>query len=525
MRIAPGLRRLSKRGTTRYFQFSGLSGLIHQRRVQLALSIRVTIAALVALALAQFLQLPLPLWAVLTAVIVTQMSVGRSLKTTFDYLVGTLGGAIYGGAIGLLIPHSNEIALLAVLAIAVAPLALLAAINPRFSVAPITAIIVLLVPMMTHATQIASALDRVLEVALGGVVGLAISFLFMPSSAHPLLVATAARTLDQMARAFSELLAGLTEGLDPDSLHRIHDGIGQDLVQLNVVGAEAEDERLARLAVGPDTGPLLRTLLRLHHDLVMLGRAAIIPLPEEFATRLESPLAHANVALADYLRASAAALLARRGPPSLNSVESALNQYAVRSLRSVATVSRELFQAMRRNAFSQSGLRLSRCTTMSRISNAVWLNGLGCPRKWGAAPVSLIDSDFYSRLQSRVDAASDWLNRDDSTERWVIQLDETMQGPPLAALLLAFKNFDNLTSSRQMTASALAEIFLARNQVGVTTEQRAPARAFRAGYDRRMRCDKCRGRQTVESLPRPWPKRFGSPPSAERRKWPFALGP
>jgi uncharacterized membrane protein YccC len=327
MRIAPGLRRLSKRGTTRYFQFSRLSGLIHQRRVQLALSIRVTIAALVALALAQFLQLPLPLWAVLTAVIVTQMSVGRSLKTTFDYLVGTLGGAIYGGAVGLLIPHSNEIALLAVLAIAVAPLALLAAINPRFSVAPITAIIVLLVPMMTHATQIASALDRVLEVALGGVIGLAISFLFMPSSAHPLLVATA-RTLDHMARAFSELLAGLTEGLDPDSLHRTHDGIGQDLVQLNVLGAEAEDERSARLAVGPDTGPLLRTLLRLRHDLAMLGRVAIIPLPEEFATRLESPLAHANVALADYLRASGAALLARRGPPSLNSVKSALNEYA-----------------------------------------------------------------------------------------------------------------------------------------------------------------------------------------------------
>jgi hypothetical protein len=53
------------------------------------------------------------LWAVLTAVIVTQMSVGRSLKATFDYLAGTLGGAIYGGAIGGLVPHSNEMALLA----------------------------------------------------------------------------------------------------------------------------------------------------------------------------------------------------------------------------------------------------------------------------------------------------------------------------------------------------------------------------------------------------------------------------
>ena len=79
---------------------------VHHRRVQLALSIRVTIAALVALALAQFLQLPLPLWAVLTAVIVTQMSVGRSLKATFDYLAGTLGGAIYGQYVMYLNPET-----------------------------------------------------------------------------------------------------------------------------------------------------------------------------------------------------------------------------------------------------------------------------------------------------------------------------------------------------------------------------------------------------------------------------------
>jgi hypothetical protein len=90
-----------------------LRALVRQRRVQLALSFRATIAALASFALAQFLQLPLPLWAVLTALIVTQLSVGRSLKVTFDYLLGTLGGAIYAGAIGVLIPHSSEIALLA----------------------------------------------------------------------------------------------------------------------------------------------------------------------------------------------------------------------------------------------------------------------------------------------------------------------------------------------------------------------------------------------------------------------------
>jgi uncharacterized membrane protein YccC len=315
------VRRTAKRWT-------GLRAFVRLRQVQFALSIRVTIAALVSLALAQFLQLPLPLWAVLTAVIVTQMSVGRSLKTTSDYLVGTLGGAIYGGAIGVLIPHSDEIALLAVLALAVAPLALIAAINPRFSVAPITAVIVLLVPMMTHATQIASALDRVLEVALGGVTGFIVSVLLLPSKAHPLVAAAAARTLNQMAWALGELLPGLTQGRDVDALHRIQDSIGQALVELNVVGAEAEHERSAGLAAGSDTGPLLRTLLRLRHDLVIIGRAAASPLPEAVGTRLESPLASVGTALADYLRASAAALQIGRGPPSLNALESALDAYA-----------------------------------------------------------------------------------------------------------------------------------------------------------------------------------------------------
>ena len=306
-----------------------IPALLRRHRVQLALSIRVTIAALVALALAQLLQLPLPLWAVLTAVIVTQMSVGRSLMATFDYLVGTLGGAVYGGAIGVLIPHSSEIALLAVLALAVTPLAFIAAINPRFSVAPITAIIVLLIPTMTHASPFASALDRVIEVALGGVTGLVVSFLLLPASAHPQVVEAAARTLDEMARALGELLAGLTQGLDVEALHRIQDGIGQALVHVNVVGAEAEHERSTRLpTAGPDTAPLLRTLLRLRHDLVIIGRAATIPLPEALMSRLEASLAQIAKAFTDYFRASGAALPARRSPPSLEAVEAALNAYA-----------------------------------------------------------------------------------------------------------------------------------------------------------------------------------------------------
>src|SRR5271170_5978683 len=105
-----------------------LGGHLNLRRSHFALSLRVTLAALLALMGAQFVGLPLPLWSVLTAVIVTQLSVGRTLKASIDYMLGTIGGSIYGGAVDILIPHTTEFALLAVLMIAVAPLALYAAL-------------------------------------------------------------------------------------------------------------------------------------------------------------------------------------------------------------------------------------------------------------------------------------------------------------------------------------------------------------------------------------------------------------
>src|SRR5262249_15375347 len=97
--------------------------LSRRYRTQLILALRVTVAALSSLALAQALNLRLPLWAVLTSLIVTQMSLGRSVKVASDYLIGTLAGVAYGGTLAILIPHDNELALLGVLALAVAPLA------------------------------------------------------------------------------------------------------------------------------------------------------------------------------------------------------------------------------------------------------------------------------------------------------------------------------------------------------------------------------------------------------------------
>ncbi len=308
--------------------FRHARALAHRYRLQLILALRVALAALLAFALAQALHLRLPLWAVLTSLIVTQMSLGRSLKVATDYLLGTFIGVAYGGALAILIPHTSEWALLGVLALAVAPLALIASFKTNFNVLPVTAVIVLLVPTMQHVSPAVSALDRVLEVMVGGATGFMVSALVWPSRGHELTTDAAANMLGLIANAVAELLDEVARAPDAQRLRRIQDGIGTALARLHAIGVEAEHERTARLTSAPDTGPLLRTLLRLRHDIVMLGRAAGCELPEEVVHRLSPSLQQIAAAATDFLRTSGAALRELRAPPPIDAVEAAFKTYA-----------------------------------------------------------------------------------------------------------------------------------------------------------------------------------------------------
>jgi len=298
-----------------------------RHRLQLGFALRVTAAAMLSLAIALYFGLRLPLWAVITALIVTQMSVGKSLSATVDYMIGTVGGALYGGLLAVLIPHSSNWALFALLATAVAPLAFIATINPRLSAAPVTAVIVLLVPMITHATPLASAIDRVFEVAVGALTGFLVSYLLLPSRAHVQAIELAAQTLDQLTRALRALLAGLSRGLDTEDLHRIQDGIGRSLVQLNTICGEADHERAVGLGREPDLRPLTRTILRLRHDLVMLGRATQVPLPSPLRPLLGPRLADIEASVAGFLSDCARALRGRLAPPPLDTVDHIFESY------------------------------------------------------------------------------------------------------------------------------------------------------------------------------------------------------
>jgi uncharacterized membrane protein YccC len=297
------------------------------RRAHLALSLRVTIAALLAFAVSNLLSLRLPLWTVLTAIVLTQANFGRSVKATLDYLAGTVGGAIYAGAVSVLVPHNSELSLAGVLALAVAPLALVAAINPSFGSAPFTGALVLLVPGLAHVGPIESAVDRVLEVAIGGTTALAVSLLVAPARAHSGAIQAAARALDLMARSLPDLFAGLLEPADPAAFAHLQDSVGRAVAQAETIAAEARHERIGFFATDPELGPLLRTVLRLRHDLVMIGRAAAAPLPDALKGRLGPLLARVAESTADHLRTTGEALAARRAPPPLEAVEAAFDEY------------------------------------------------------------------------------------------------------------------------------------------------------------------------------------------------------
>jgi uncharacterized membrane protein YccC len=154
-------------------------------RAELRFCLRNTIAGVLAFAISQLFTTPLHgLWVVLTAVLVTQMSAGRSLRATLQYLIGTVGGAIYAAMVGILVPHVTPVGEAAALALAIAPLSLVEAFTPTFRIAPFSSVMVLMMSSRLSEGPFASALYRIFEVALGGAVAVVVSLLIFPERAR-----------------------------------------------------------------------------------------------------------------------------------------------------------------------------------------------------------------------------------------------------------------------------------------------------------------------------------------------------
>jgi uncharacterized membrane protein YccC len=295
---------------------------------QLRFCLRAMANALLAFGVTHMLAIPLHgQWAVPTAVAVIQMTIGGSLKAAAEYIIGTIGGALYATVVAALVPPSTEFSFALALGLAVGPLAYAAAARPSLRVAPVTAVLVLMISTKLGETPIGLAYDRLFEVAIGLLVALTVSFLVLPAPAHTRGLEEAARVLELMARALPAIIAGFADRLGPLQNMRLQDEVGDAVRSFAEVAAEARGERIANLAPDPDPAALARTLRRLRHDLVMLGRAAAEPLAARLAPRLQPLLAEVGAGARDYLRASADALTARRAGPTSAWVDDALAVY------------------------------------------------------------------------------------------------------------------------------------------------------------------------------------------------------
>ena len=295
---------------------------------EMRLALRVTIAAGASFALARGLQAPQGIWAVITAVIVMQASVGGSLKAAMDRFAGTLAGAAVGALVSVALPHQSFATLLAAILAAVAPLAFLAAVKPSFRVAPVTALIMLLPTSAALGEPWRAAVDRVLEIGLGNLVGLVVALAVLPARAHALVAERASAICDLNADLLGQILSATLSGEGRPGVPAIHARIRAALKQLEAAAEEAARERRSHLTDQPDPEPLVRALYRLRHDLVMVGRAAATDLPPDIAASMAPALGDVRDAAQARLRELGAAFAARRNPEPSDALDAAIRRYA-----------------------------------------------------------------------------------------------------------------------------------------------------------------------------------------------------
>jgi uncharacterized membrane protein YccC len=289
---------------------------------ELRLALRMTVASVAAFAAAKQLGLQQGYWSALTALIVTQTSVGGSLKVAIDRLLASLCGAIYGAAITFALPHHSLWSIDVALVAAVGPLAVLAAFNARFRVAPITAIIVLFSTTVSSSGPISYAVERVVEIALGCAIGLMVSSLLLPAHAYNLVLEATEKATALLAEQLRALATAVRDPMP--HLGELPDKLRKALNKLETLADEVARERRNRLSDEPDPEPLYRTLRRLRQDVGAITRAFGEPLPGEVQDHLAEPWRQFAQATADALVALGAMLVSRQAPPDLEGVTQAI---------------------------------------------------------------------------------------------------------------------------------------------------------------------------------------------------------
>ena len=309
---------------------NALAEKINPYKPQFRLTARIGVSALISWLIMHNFGMQQGYWMVLTSIIVTQASVGSTVKAAIERMVGTFAGAAYGTLICSLSEHQNMPELFPLwIILGLAPTAFLAAVKPSFKIAPITVAIMLFGTGAANLSPVVYAEHRVVEIGIGCIIGLLVSLIIFPARAHKTLAGAASKVLETYASLVSRLLEIAAAQLDYTAVEGTNTAIRLALTKLEAVGEEAKRERKHMLTTEPDPEPLLRIIRRVRNDLIIVGRAVNLPLPVPAIDALAAPLNDVAQACNALLINAAGALPADKPAPVPENYDAAFERLSL----------------------------------------------------------------------------------------------------------------------------------------------------------------------------------------------------
>ncbi|PZR30771.1 FUSC family protein, partial [Caulobacter segnis] len=234
------------------------------RKTEIRHAIRVSAAVGAAYAIATLLRLPQGYWAVFTAVIVVQASLGATITASIERFLGTVVGALAGAVAAYLHSRWSEFGGL-ILCLTVALLAFVVSIRPSLKAAPVTAVI-MLIGTTTHMDPLIAASLRVAEITVGSLVGVAATLLIFPARAHAAVVASIQKIVGLQAQILESHAEALRGAPDTTDYLKAQDDLRAALAKLQTAMTEADRESATKLSDRSVSDALPRTLWRLRND-------------------------------------------------------------------------------------------------------------------------------------------------------------------------------------------------------------------------------------------------------------------
>jgi uncharacterized membrane protein YccC len=249
-----------------------IRSLYEHHQDALLIAARVGLSASLAYLIATLQHLPETYWPVLSAVIVARGGAKGAGGSASDRLVGTLAGAGVGLAASFL--HHFGLPDWLLLFLAMAPLAFISADNTAFRAAPMAAMIVLSAATAGRSglAGMGVALFRVLDVGMGTLVALFVSYVLLPSNAIRNLRRDAAALMMPLANLLS--LGARPEDVEArDKFTRLNARTKREMRELVIAARQIRARKEQR--DGPDTLPnqFTTALGRTHGTIIFITRA------------------------------------------------------------------------------------------------------------------------------------------------------------------------------------------------------------------------------------------------------------